>query len=53
MEVVDWSLEMLRPFIRRLGRFDQTEEVGDPRIRARRIVDKLLQSVSDRDLGEG
>ena len=51
MEVVDWSLEMLRPYIRKLGRFDQTEAVGDPRIRARRIVDKLLRSISDKDIG--
>ena len=42
-EVVDWSLEMLRPYLQRMV---EQEEVltGDPRNRARAIVDRLTRS---------
>ncbi len=40
-EVVDWSLEMLRPLLQRM--VDQEEVLtGDPRNRARDIVDRLV-----------
>ncbi len=43
MEVVDWGLEMLRPYLyaRSLA---QENFKGDPRIRAKQIVDRLLEN---------
>ncbi|MFW6054493.1 MAG: methylmalonyl Co-A mutase-associated GTPase MeaB [Thermodesulfobacteriota bacterium] len=42
-EVVDWALEMLRPMLRELGSEGCTELSGDPRVRARAIVDRILR----------
>jgi putative protein kinase ArgK-like GTPase of G3E family len=43
MEVVDWGLEMLRPYL--YSRCQEQENFkGDPRIRAKQIVDRLLEN---------
>ncbi|MDZ7762273.1 MAG: methylmalonyl Co-A mutase-associated GTPase MeaB [Desulfovermiculus sp.] len=42
MEVVDWGLEMLRPYLYACSLKQVQGPTGDPRIRAKRIVDQLL-----------
>ncbi|MFP4035819.1 MAG: methylmalonyl Co-A mutase-associated GTPase MeaB [Desulfovermiculus sp.] len=46
MEVVDWGLEMLRPYLS-VRALEQEDFKGDPRIRAKQIVDHLLQSTKE------
>ncbi|MCF8038814.1 MAG: methylmalonyl Co-A mutase-associated GTPase MeaB [Desulfohalobiaceae bacterium] len=41
-EVVDWALEMLRPVLRERGAEDGGEYSGDPRVRAKAIVEGIL-----------
>ncbi|WP_034622838.1 methylmalonyl Co-A mutase-associated GTPase MeaB [Desulfovermiculus halophilus] len=48
MEVVDWGLEMLRPYLYAQSQKQDLETGGDPRIRAKRIVDSLLACGKDR-----
>lgn len=44
MEVVDWGLEMLRSHLYACSLEQDQGVTGDPRIRAKRIVDRLLNS---------
>lgn len=44
MEVVDWGLEMLRSHLYACSLEQDKGATGDPRIRAKRIVDRLLNS---------
>lgn len=43
MEVVDWGLEMLRPYLYACSQEQGQGAGGDPRIRAKKIVDGLLK----------
>lgn len=43
MEVVDWALEMLRPYLSKMDREQRNEFTGDPRIRAKQIVNTFDQ----------
>jgi hypothetical protein len=42
MEVVDWGLEMLRPYLYAQSLEQDQKTGGDPRIRAKEIVDRLF-----------
>ncbi len=42
-EIVDWALEMLRPMVSEAGREVQASLAGDPRVKARTIVEALTQ----------
>lgn len=42
-EVVDWALEMLRPVLREMGAEDPGHSAGDPRVRAKAIVEGILE----------
>jgi LAO/AO transport system kinase len=42
MEVVDWGLEMLRPYLYARSLEQDQKTGGDPRIRAKEIVDRLF-----------
>jgi LAO/AO transport system kinase len=42
MEVVDWGIELLRPYLEKWSQEDQAAEFGDPRARARKLVEALL-----------
>lgn len=42
MEVVDWGIELLRPHLEKWSREGQDVEFGDPRVRARKLVQSLL-----------
>ncbi len=41
-EIVDWALEMLRPVLSEASRESQADLAGDPRVKARKIVEGLL-----------
>jgi LAO/AO transport system kinase len=45
-EIVDWALEMLRPMVSEAGREIQAGLTGDPRVKARTIVEALTQRQS-------
>ena len=42
MEVVDWGIELLRPFLEKWSQEGHGQEFGDPRVRARKLVESLL-----------
>ena len=52
MEVVDWGLEMLRPYLSEQSSCAQQGPGGDPRIRAKRIVEHLLHSAAAEEKSE-
>lgn len=43
MEIVDWCLEMMRAYLKKLEEIDKIEDVGDPRVQARNIVENLVR----------
>ena len=45
-EIVDWALEILRPMVSEAGREIQASLAGDPRVKARTIVEALTQRQS-------
>ncbi|MFO8032940.1 MAG: methylmalonyl Co-A mutase-associated GTPase MeaB [Desulfohalobiaceae bacterium] len=52
-EVLDWCQELLRPSLQEMARQEQPDQSGDPRSRAGKIVQRLLDNASLNSPGSG